>query len=83
MTPVALATPAPVAASSDRPASDLRLEAPRHVTDDDLSRFEGYAAEILTAFGMDLSNPGTAETPRRFVQALTTRPTATTATRSS
>lgn len=42
----------------------------RHVTDGQLRRFEGYVGEIFTAFGMDLDTPSTADTPRRFVQAL-------------
>jgi GTP cyclohydrolase I len=33
-------------------------------------RFEGYAAEMFGALGLDLNTPGTADTPRRFVQAL-------------
>lgn len=33
-------------------------------------RFEGYLAEMFTALGMDLDTPGTAETPRRFLQAM-------------
>jgi GTP cyclohydrolase I len=43
---------------------------PRHLTDADWARFEGYAAEMLGAFGMDLATPGTRDTPRRFVRAL-------------
>jgi GTP cyclohydrolase I len=43
---------------------------PRQVSDADWARFEGYAAEMLGAFGMDLTTPGTGETPRRFVRAL-------------
>ncbi|HZC31530.1 MAG TPA: GTP cyclohydrolase I [Gaiellaceae bacterium] len=43
---------------------------PRHMSDADVRRFEGYAAEILSACGMDLHTPGTEDTPRRFVQAL-------------
>jgi GTP cyclohydrolase IA len=35
-----------------------------------LERFEGYLGEILGSLGMDLDEPGTAETPRRFLQAL-------------
>jgi len=42
----------------------------RQISDEDWGRFEGYAAEILTSFGMDLTTPGTAETPRRFIRAL-------------
>jgi GTP cyclohydrolase IA len=33
-------------------------------------RFEGYLSEILGSLGMDLNEPGTTETPRRFLQAL-------------
>lgn len=43
---------------------------PRRISGEQLRRFEGYAAEMLTALGMDLSGPSTAETPHRFVQAL-------------
>jgi GTP cyclohydrolase I len=42
----------------------------RHLSDEDWARVEGYAAEMLTSFGMDLTTPGTAETPRRFIRAL-------------
>ena len=33
-------------------------------------KFEGYAAEILTALGMDTKTPSTIDTPRRFIQEL-------------
>ena len=46
------------------------LPRPRQVTDRDWARFERYAAEMLTSFGMDLTTPGTGDTPRRFVRAL-------------
>jgi GTP cyclohydrolase I len=42
----------------------------RQISDEQLRRFEGYAAEIFAAFGMDLSTPATADTPRRFVRAM-------------
>jgi GTP cyclohydrolase I len=42
----------------------------RQITAEQLRRFEGYAAEIFTAFGMDLNTPGTANTPRRFIKGL-------------
>jgi GTP cyclohydrolase IA len=42
----------------------------RQITADEQTRFEGYAAEMFQALGMDLDTPGTADTPRRFVQAL-------------
>ncbi len=40
------------------------------VSDDRIRKFEGYMAEILTAFGMDLDAPATVDTPRRFIRAL-------------
>jgi GTP cyclohydrolase IA len=42
----------------------------RSVTDEDLHRFEDQVREMLTAFGMDVNTPATAETPRRFVRAM-------------
>src|SRR3954451_12936184 len=36
----------------------------------DRARFEGYLAEIFATLGMDLHTEGTADTPRRFLQAL-------------
>jgi GTP cyclohydrolase IA len=33
-------------------------------------RYEGYLSEIFTALGMHLDTPGTADTPRRFLQAM-------------
>jgi GTP cyclohydrolase I len=46
---------------------DLRR---RDVSPEQLRRFEGYAAEMFSAFGMDLDSAATVETPRRFVRAL-------------
>ena len=43
---------------------------PRSVSPDEWERFEGYAAEIFTAFGMDLDTPGTKTTPKRFLRAM-------------
>lgn len=42
----------------------------RELAPDQWARFEGYMAEIFTAFGLQLGTPGTRETPRRFVRAL-------------
>ena len=42
----------------------------REITDQQRLKFEGYAAEIFAALGMKLDTPATAETPRRFIQAL-------------
>jgi GTP cyclohydrolase I len=42
----------------------------RDLSPADWERYEGYAAEILTSFGLDLSAPGTKDTPRRFLRAI-------------
>lgn len=42
----------------------------RPISEEQLGKFEGYAAEIFTAFGMDLSTPATRDTPRRYIKAL-------------
>jgi GTP cyclohydrolase I len=42
----------------------------RVVSGEKLQRFEGYVAEIFSAFGMDLETSSTKDTPRRFLQAL-------------
>src|SRR4051795_7919768 len=42
----------------------------RRISPEQRARFESGVAEMFAALGMDLSTPGTAETPRRFVQAL-------------
>ena len=47
----------------------MRLQS-REITKEQMDRFEGYAAEIFAALGMDLSTPATQDTPRRFIKAL-------------
>jgi GTP cyclohydrolase I len=42
----------------------------RRIADEDMRRFEGYMAEMLTAFGLDLQTQATERTPERFVRAL-------------
>jgi GTP cyclohydrolase I len=53
-------------------SSPARLHAvePRGLRPEDRDRFEGYMAEIFDALGMELDEPGTRETPKRFLQAL-------------
>jgi GTP cyclohydrolase I len=53
-------------------SSVARLHAvePRGLRPEDRDRFEGYVAEIFEALGMELDEPGTRETPKRFLQAL-------------
>lgn len=48
----------------------LGTSSARHITAEQRARFESGVAEMFAALGMDLDTPGTAETPRRFVQAL-------------
>jgi GTP cyclohydrolase I len=42
----------------------------RKISEEQKRKFEGYAAEILAALGMETNTPGTTDTPRRFIQAL-------------
>ncbi|HEU5089724.1 MAG TPA: GTP cyclohydrolase I, partial [Roseiflexaceae bacterium] len=42
----------------------------RHISAQQMQRFEGYMGEIFTAMGMDLETPATDETPQRFLRAL-------------
>lgn len=50
---------------------ELLGTSPRRVlTPEQRARFEASTAELFQALGMDLDTPGTADTPRRFVQAL-------------
>jgi GTP cyclohydrolase I len=42
----------------------------RQISEEQLRKFEGYAAEIFTAFGLDLKTPATQDTPRRFIRAM-------------
>ena len=42
----------------------------RQISDDQYHKFEGYAAEIFSAFGLDINTPATKDTPRRFIKAL-------------
>ena len=42
----------------------------RHISEEQMRKFEGYAAEIFAALGLDLNTPATVETPRRFIRAL-------------
>ncbi len=42
----------------------------RSISDEQFEKFAGYAAEIFSAFGMDVNTPSTKDTPRRFIRAL-------------
>ncbi len=42
----------------------------REISREQMQKFEGYMAEILTTLGMNLNTRATYETPQRFVQAM-------------
>jgi GTP cyclohydrolase I len=42
----------------------------RQLSEEQVLKFEGYIAEIFSAYGLDLNTPATEDTPRRFVRAL-------------
>lgn len=42
----------------------------RNISNEQKAKFEGYIAEILSAYGMDLTTPSTHDPPRRFLDAL-------------
>jgi GTP cyclohydrolase I len=50
-----------------RNAMELNM---RHISEEQIHRFEGHAAEILSALGLDLNTDATKDTPRRFIKAL-------------
>jgi GTP cyclohydrolase I len=56
----------------DEAIDDARLTATprRHVDDVDWRRYEGYVAEIFSAFGLDLDTSSTSSTPTRFLRAM-------------
>ena len=42
----------------------------REISAEQFRKFEGYAAEIFSAFGLNLNTSATEDTPRRFIRAL-------------
>jgi GTP cyclohydrolase I len=42
----------------------------RPITEEQLRKFEGYAAEIFSAMGLDLNTLATKDTPHRFIKSL-------------
>ncbi|MFL5663306.1 MAG: GTP cyclohydrolase I [Ktedonobacteraceae bacterium] len=42
----------------------------RHLSEEQMRHYEGYMAEISTAFGLDLDTSATRETPQRFLRAM-------------
>jgi len=50
-----------------RTAVELQM---RKISDEQIHKFEGYAAEIFSALGLDLNTSATKDTPQRFIKAL-------------
>lgn len=42
----------------------------RHISEEQMRRYEGYMTEIFTAFGLDLETSATRKTPERFLRAM-------------
>jgi GTP cyclohydrolase I len=49
--------------------NSLQLQT-RQISKETYNKFEGYIAEIFSAYGLDLDTPATKDTPRRFIKAL-------------
>ena len=43
---------------------------PRHISEEQMLKFENDMSAIFTAFGLDLDTPATHDTPRRFLRAM-------------
>jgi GTP cyclohydrolase I len=59
--------------SNGRPPTAVEDALPKRarvISPQDRARYEETLGEILGALGLDLDSPGTADTPRRFLQAL-------------
>jgi GTP cyclohydrolase I len=50
--------------------NDVTQVRKRKISPEQIHKFEGYAAEILTTLGLDLNTEATKETPRRYINAL-------------
>jgi GTP cyclohydrolase I len=55
--------------TDDKLAKELSSPA-RTVSAEQMRTFERYAAEMFSAFGLDIDTPSTVDTPRRFVEAM-------------
>jgi GTP cyclohydrolase I len=60
----------PGSASFDEDFAESMNSNRRNISAEQLQRFQEYAAEIFTAFGMDINTPSTEDTPRRFIDGL-------------
>jgi GTP cyclohydrolase I len=60
----------PIELKGNKDFEDEMNICPRNIPEEQMCKFEGYAAEIFSAFGMDINTPSTVDTPRRFINAL-------------
>jgi GTP cyclohydrolase I len=60
----------PILATDPEETTTWETTRPRTLNPEQWQKFEGYAAEIFSALGMDLDTPGTKDTPGRFLHAL-------------
>jgi GTP cyclohydrolase I len=56
--------------SDERDLEQVMHLRPRHVSTEQLRKYEGYIAEIFAACGLDLHTEATERTPQRFIRAL-------------
>src|SRR6266581_4167088 len=54
----------------DEPVREAMHLYRRHISEEQLRKYEGYMTEIFTAFGLDLDTPATRQTPQRYIRAL-------------
>src|SRR5438552_10336613 len=54
----------------DEPLREAMHLRRRQISEEQLRTYEGYIAEIFTAFGLDLDTPATRQTPQRYLRAL-------------
>jgi GTP cyclohydrolase IA len=54
----------------DEPLREVMHLRRRHISEEQLQKYEGYITEIFTAFGLDPDSPATRETPQRYIRAL-------------
>ncbi len=54
----------------DEPLREAMHLRRRHISEEQLRKYEGYMTEIFTAFGLDLDTPATRQTPQRYIRAL-------------
>ena len=57
----------------DRPVDVAMNLRSRHISEEQMHKFEGDVAAIFEAFGLDLNTPATKRTPQRFLRVAVAR----------